>query len=50
MLGGSRRAELKLHDRADQLLRELAAPSAPVSEAIEELIDAMGDYDEDPAR
>ena len=47
MLGGSRRAALKLHDRADELLREIAAPSAPVTDAIMELIDAMGDYDED---
>jgi hypothetical protein len=47
MLGGSRRAALKLHDRADELLREIAAPSAPVADAIVELIDAMGDFDED---
>lgn len=47
MLGGSRRAALKLQDRADELLREIAAPSAPVTEASVELIDAMGDFDED---
>jgi hypothetical protein len=47
MLGGSRRTALKLHDRADELLRHIAAPSAPVSDAVTELIDSMGDYDED---
>lgn len=47
MLGGSRRTALKLHERADELLRELGASSAPVTDSIMGLLDAMGDYDED---
>jgi hypothetical protein len=47
MLGSTRRTALKLHDRADQLLHELSAPSAPVTEAIIDLLDAVGDYDQD---
>jgi hypothetical protein len=47
MLGATRREALKLHDRAEEVLRELAAPSAPTTNALMEVLDAIGDYDED---
>ena len=46
MAGSSRRRALKLHDRAEELLSEIGAPSAPLTDAVMEFMAAVGDYDE----
>jgi hypothetical protein len=47
MLGRTNRVALKLHERADEHLHEVGAPSTPVADKVVEFLDAMGDYDED---
>jgi hypothetical protein len=47
MRGGSRKRALKLHDRSEELLRDISGPSAPIAEVVASLMQELGDYDED---